>query len=318
MTWGGMFVTEYRNGVGEAIHEVAVYSNQRGWLTATTWDLPMPTRSTAKPLLLALSFDFVGLPLTRFSVAQLAIMCSSHNGERRHRTLLLSLMAEHGVSVGDLRLGHHERIVPEDDRASLTQTPLEHNCSGKHVSSLIVSQYEDFEGDYLDPERPLFAHLQKRLSETLDREVTLLVDGCGYPTPALTAAELALLYAQPALLSQSLPRVLDAMLQAPWAVGGARRLSSELLARGIWAKEGFTGLFVVRLGEEVLVVKASSGSDAAVEAAVHALVQAELEHLPNRSEMSLVPDEYIRNDLGTIVGLQTVDSAAETFNGVAG
>ena len=306
-----MRVEELRNGICEATHEIALYSAARGWLTEASWTDALPTRSTAKPLLLALSLDAVGMSADRFSSAELAVMSSSHNGEGRHRRLLLSLLASAGLDPSDLHLGTHPRIVPGEGLSVMTETPLSHNCSGKHVSSLLVQQGEGFNGSYLDPSRPLFTYIQKRLEEAVGRQVALVVDGCGYPTPCLSVPELAAVYACPGDVSAQLPAILDSMLEAPWAVAGARRLTSELLARGIWAKEGFTGLFVFRLPgreQDVLIAKALSGSDTAVETAVHAFVRTCDPSMPVRSAAHIYPDEVIRNDLDEAVGVQRVNS----------
>ena len=306
-------VRECRNGITEADHPVCVASSDEGWLTDIIWAEPMPVRSTGKPILLALSFESVGLDLNDFTPAEIAIMSASHNGELRHRNVLHSILERAGLAPTDLHIGRHLEIVQADSRPGYTETRLSHNCSGKHVASLLVLAKEEFAGTYLDPTRPLFGYIKLRLSEVLDRDVSFVTDGCGYPTPCLTLPELAKVYAKPEMLSKNLPTVMEAMLGCPWAVAGARRLTTDLLARGMWTKEGYKGLSVFRPKADgrVFALKCLSGSDSAGESALYALARQVEPGLPERSDAGIYPDEIIRTDTGTPVGRVEVYSTLQ-------
>ena len=73
---------------------------------------------------------------------QLALVCSSHSGERFHREGVRSILERHGLSVEDLQ---NTPDLPYDDvdrrqwlREGREPESLAQNCSGKHSGMLAV------------------------------------------------------------------------------------------------------------------------------------------------------------------------------------
>ena len=100
---------------------------------------------------------------------ELAVICSSHAGERAHRELVRGLLKRGGLSESHLHCGIHPpfsrserlRIIAAGELPDVTCS----NCSGKHSGMLLSCVARGFpvEG-YLDPDHPL----QRSIRATLE------------------------------------------------------------------------------------------------------------------------------------------------------
>ncbi|MEA2021788.1 MAG: asparaginase [Candidatus Caldatribacteriota bacterium] len=104
------------------------------------------------------------------SDADLALICSSHNGEPQHTERILAMLKRAGINVDALKCGTHipmamyvyEKLIREGKEL----TSLYHNCSGKHTGMLITEKHmgETLE-DYYKPEHPVQQRILKIISE---------------------------------------------------------------------------------------------------------------------------------------------------------
>ena len=117
------------------------------------------------------------------------------------------------------------------------QSPLEHNCSGKHAAFLATCRQMHWPLEsYLQADHPLQQEVLKRVGELLGLPGAELVqarDDCGAPTLQLQLAQMALLYAHLGSGEHpDLERLGRAMLAHPELVAGEGRFDTELMRFG--------------------------------------------------------------------------------------
>jgi L-asparaginase II len=254
-------------------------------------------RSAVKPFQ-ALPLVALGL-LERYGLGDehLAIIAGSHSGEPRHRRLVAEILAAGGLDERDLACGYHRPF----DRASAREqvatgapdSPLYHNCSGKHAGMLLLAQALGGErGAYLDPTGPGQRMIAATLAAFAGGQAPAVgIDGCSAPSFHLPLAALAQAAArlaagdappglpQPALpWSAALERLRGALAAHPELVGGShRRFDTDLMrAAGgaLFAKSGAEGVELVALRTRGwgLAVKIADGAERPVPPLVCALL----------------------------------------------
>ena len=228
----------------------------------------------------------------------LAVICGSHSGEERHRRLVAEILTADGLDETALDCGYHRPFdgatAREQIRRELPDSPLYHNCSGKHAGMLLLHRALGGGGaDYLDPASPGQSLVTALLAAFAGgEEPDIGVDGCSAPSYRLPLSALALAFARlaaaqppPELPEPHLPwaaalrRVLDAQIRHPELVGGRRRrLDTELIRVGdgaIISKSGAEGVHLVGFpgSGRGLAIKVIDGGDRIVGPLICALLE---------------------------------------------
>ena len=272
-------VTLCRGCIGESKHRVhAVVCDGRGRVLMSAGDPGYETfiRSALKP--------FQALPfLSSGAAAQMeagergiAISCASHVGSNAHAREAFRLLWN-----ADLETSHLQCPVPDG-----ADSPLQHNCSGKHAAFLATSRKMAWPLDsYLQSDHPLQKEVNRRVAELLGLPAAELLaarDDCGAPTLRLQLAQMALLYAHLGASNHAeLEQISRAMLAHPDLVAGAGRFDTELMGRShgqVLSKGGAEGIQCLsRIGEGLgVAIKVEDGSRRAKQAvALHLLRQLE-------------------------------------------
>ena len=230
-------------------------------------------RSTAKPFqLLPLLLDGLHLgsgdaaPLTP---ADLAVMMSSHNGERMHTERIAALLSHFGLAQTALQCGVEPPALRADReellRSNRKATSLHCNCSGKHTNMIAVCHRHGWPLEsYLDPDHPLQIRIRDILATLTGLPSTALarsIDGCSLPTYWLSLETLARLFAyiaEPGAappvegrdVAAELTTLRTAGMQHPQLIAGSGRLDTLLMQAldgRIFAKTGAAGLYAVAL-----------------------------------------------------------------------
>lgn len=266
-----------REGIVESTHKVhAVASDDRGRILASAGDPELGTfiRSALKPFQ-ALSLLTTGT-LDHFHLTDkdLAIMCSSHQGNLGQIRQAFNILWRCDVEPLALQCP-----TPEGKN-----TPLAHNCSGKHAGMLAVCRQQGWSLDgYMQRSHPVQKLIIAKIAELLAMPADEFIcahDNCGVPTYFMQLSQMATLYAKLASGSSlDLERVIRAMTHHPMMISGPQGFDSQLmyLSEGaLVSKSGAQGIQCIgRVGDGMgLAIKVIDGSKQAKYAtAVHLLKQ---------------------------------------------
>lgn len=253
------------------IHVVVVAPDGR--IEAHSGDPSLVTfwRSAAKffqaaPLVSSGAADRLGI-----GDAELALACSSHNGEPRHLEVARRLLERSHSGENDLFCGTHPSLNEDLARAQLASgewlTRVHSNCSGKHAAMLALAAAQGWpKAGYERIEHPVQRGCLAEVrgwTGLPDGAITWAADGCGLPTFNLPLVGMARAYARLARVTEGgdgagLPdasraavrRLAAAVVADPFLIAGTGRLDTELIAatRGrIVTKVGAEGVYCAAL-----------------------------------------------------------------------
>jgi L-asparaginase II len=270
-------------------------------------------RSSAKPFQ-ALPLILSGAAVTfGLSERELAVACSSHNGEEPHLAAVRSMLDKAGLTEADLQSGAHPPMYgPAADelaRSGEDPGPIHGNCSGKHAGMLAVCAHEGLDtGGYRNPDHPLQRCVLDLVAEVcgLRRDEVLLAgDDCGVPAFALPLRGLATGFARLATgkglsdeAAGAAKRLLGAMRAHPFMVAGTGRLDTGVMqGTAIVCKSGAEAVFAAASPEGWgLALKVSDGGGRAVRPAAIAA-------LGRRGVEEVAEGSFAKHDLhGGVVG----------------
>jgi L-asparaginase len=206
----------------------------------------------------------------------LAIACASHAGEASQAREAFKILWKADLDT--------EQLQCPTPRGK--ESPLEHNCSGKHAAFLATCRRMHWPLEsYLQTDHPLQQQVLKRVGELLGMPGAELVtarDDCGAPTLQLQLSQMALLFAHLGASEQAeLERLSRAMLAHPELVAGSGRFDTEVMRSShgqVLSKGGAEGIQCLsRAGEGLgLAIKVEDGASRAKHAvALHLMKQLE-------------------------------------------
>lgn len=217
--------------------------------------LPVHIRSTAKPFqLMPLLEEEQG----KLDKKDLALLMSSHSGDRMHTERVAEILHNFGFTKDDLRCGIHVPYSLQAQLELLNQhalpNTLHNNCSGKHTAMLLLCKKlgKDY-GSY-----EMFSHhVQEKIRNSLglfsgEDPATLPhgIDGCSMPSYCVPLHSLALAYARLSYWQDYgdkpyLKELWEGATEYPEFVAGVGRYDTELMqaAKGqIFCKTGADGM----------------------------------------------------------------------------
>ena len=229
----------YRGNIIENFHiGYAVVLGENGEAIFNAGDPNYPTfiRSTAKPFQTAAMVEAGVVDKFGFTNEELAVMCSSHNGEVTHTDLVYGMLKKVSIGVDELQCG----ACPPLDRSSYEQLILQgkrptaiHNpCSGKHVGMIAMAKAMDVSHEnYHYENHPVQQRIFEKIKYYSEREkIPIAVDGCGVPTYFLPLRNLTLMYRK--LISEEdefLRVVATAMTLNPYHIAGRNRFDTDFI-----------------------------------------------------------------------------------------
>jgi L-asparaginase II len=271
-----------RSGVLESVHlgDIAV-CDASGALLASVGDPDRVAfaRSCMKPLQGAVSLASIQGPV---SDREVAVMCSSHNGEPVHVRAVRSLLKRGGLDEDVLR---NPAGRPMDAGAAVrVKEParIYQDCSGNHAGILVASASAGWPLDsYRARSHPHHRQLLPLIRRLAAADPVIGVDGCGIPVHGMPLRAHATMYARMSVAADDHPallRVLDAMQAEPYLVGGRERDDTAVMeaAPDLVMKEGAEALDCVLVRSEgigVAVKIHDGGYRAAGPATIEALNQ---------------------------------------------
>jgi L-asparaginase II len=275
-----------RGGIVESHHTGAfAVVNGEGKIVKSAGDFATPIfpRSAIKafqcvPLIDSGAADHFG-----FTEEEIALACSSHNGEPEHVRVARSMLQKAGENEDHYECGSHwpgETNARNDlVRAGIEPSQVHNNCSGKHAGMLALSrQLAADPKDYVKVGHPVQQAVAKAIADYCDVDVETLtwgIDGCSVPTWAYPLSNMALGFAK---LTETATgkRIIDAVRKHPFMVAGTNRFDTKLMQAvpRVFVKTGAEGVYCgciphARLG---IALKCDDGATRASEIAMASLL----------------------------------------------
>ncbi len=252
-----------REGIVECTHKAhAVICDERGRILTSAGDPEFGSfiRSSLKPFQ-AMAVTTTGT-LDRFNLTDrdLAIICSSHHGDIEQTRQAFNVLWRCDV----------EPLALQCPTPKGKNTPLAHNCSGKHAGMLAVCKHRGWSLDgYLQRSHPVQKLIISQLSELLKMPADEFIcahDDCGVPTYLMQLSQMATLYAKlTGGKTLNLERICRAMTHHPMMISGPEGFDSQLmqLTEGaLVSKSGAEGIQCIgRVGDGLgIAIKVVDGS----------------------------------------------------------
>jgi L-asparaginase II len=289
-----VLVEVLRGGIVESSHTgaYAVVDGQ-GKLVVSAGDIDTPVypRSAIKALQCLQVIESGAADRYGFSDEEVALICSSHNGEPRHVAAARSILAKAGVDEDAYECGAHwpeaAQAARDLARAGAEPGQVHNNCSGKHAGMLAVAQQHAIDPHgYTKREHAVQRGVVRTLSELCDVDVDAApcgIDGCSVPTWAIPLRNLALGFARFAsgqgmskARQAAAARIVAAVRAHPFMVAGTGRFCTRLMNEvpRAFVKTGAEGVFCGAIPHAGLglALKCDDGAGRASEAAFAALL----------------------------------------------
>ena len=204
----------------------------------------------------------------------IALSCGSHSGSKLHTREAFKILWDFDIDINNLKC------------PKIKNSPLEHNCSGKHAAFLATCKKLNWPLDsYLKGNHPLQIEIFRIISELLEipaSDIYAERDDCGAPTLYMKLNEMAKLYS---ILSSSdnaeLEQISRAMITNPILVSDNNKFDTEIIKAShgqVISKGGAEGIqCLCKVNEGIgLALKVEDGSRRAKHAAsLHLLKQLE-------------------------------------------
>jgi len=238
-------------------------------------------RSAIKPLQALPLIETGAAEAFQLSEIEIALACSSHNGEKLHVEAVENWLSKIGCSPDDLACGQHDpmdfNLVKEEMLHGDYLKVAANNCSGKHTGFLTVMRYLGIDHkNYLHPNHQLHTdYVTPILSEMCNVDLSGQepgIDGCGVPVWAVPLSGLAIGWAGMITKPSAVP-LFQAMINQPFYVAGTGRACTEMISstngRAV-VKTGAEGVFCSAIPEQGLgiALKARDGASRAATAAL--------------------------------------------------
>lgn len=286
----------------------------------------------ALPLVESGAADAMGL-----ESAELALACSSHNGEEIHVNTARVMLMKAGLDADALECGPQPPAL-EDDQAALHRAgacpcQLHNNCSGKHAGFLGLARTLGVATEgYVAPDHPVQREVKAVMEEmcgtTLDADLCG-IDGCSAPTWAVPIDGLARGFAMFGTgqglgdnRAAAARELYDACTENPLMVAGTDRFCTRVMTAfggRVFVKTGAEGVFCGAIPELGLgiALKCDDGATRAAETMMAGILDTLLE-TTDAEAAALAPSlkTDLRNRRNTPVGqIRTVEGFREMIHG---
>ena len=315
-----------RNGLVESRHRgSAAVVDAAGRVRAAWGDIrrPIYPRSAIKAIQALAMVESGAADAAGFTEAEIALACSSHNGETVHADTAAAMLAKLGLGEADLECGahwpHREDTARAMARAGGAPSQLHNTCSGKHSGMLALAKRLGVPTKgYTRQDHAA----QQRIAGTMERMCGIDlsrtapgIDGCSAPNWPVPLEKLAHGFARmadpadlPDRWSDAVIRIRRSVFANPFMVAGTGRFCSEvmkILGDRAFVKTGAEGVFCAALPEHRLGValKCDDGATRGAETMMAALLR-KLGVIEDDRLEAMGPwlNPRLTNHAGTVVG----------------
>lgn len=210
-------------------------------------------RSAAKPFQAIPMIEAGGIEKFKFTKSEIALICSSHGGEKKHVETVRNILKKIGKTINNLDCGisnpMHSKTYIEMLKKGEKFIKANNPCSGKHSGMLALGVLRKYNlENYILINHKIQQEMLKSISNVTELEIEdidLAIDGCGVPVFGLPIYNMALSYAKLADENRmkSLKKISDAMIENPYYVAGTDRLDTIIM-------EETKGKVLAKLGAE--------------------------------------------------------------------
>jgi len=292
---------QYRGNVVESFHigyAVAVNDKSEVIFSAGETEYPVFIQSAASPFQTSVLLESGAVEKFKLNDEDIAICCSSHNGETYQAEAVASLLKKIGMSIENLLCGVHppydktsyEQLILQGRRA----TALHNACSGTHAGMLAIAKALDVvAGSYNGVEHPVQQRIIDKIKHVSEKaKIPMETDNCNTPTFFLPLFNLALMYRKLAEgADECLQKIFHVMNMHPKHLAGKGRFDTDfttaLHGKGVskYGCEGVRGIGIrTDSGHTGIAIKVLSGSWKAADS----MSVAVLKHLKLLDEETLV------------------------------
>jgi L-asparaginase II len=214
---------------------------------------------------------------------EIALCCSSHNGEAEHVRVARSILEKAGIAETCYECGAHWPVYRQAAYALVREggeaLAVHNNCSGKHAGMLALAKQLGAEfKDYVKPEHPVQQAIAKTIERMCDVDLSnaaMGVDGCSVPTWAIPLQKLALGFAR-LPNSAAGQRIISAARTHPFMIAGTDRFDTRVIEAipRVFLKTGAEGVYCGSIPHAGLglALKCDDGAGRAAEVATAAVL----------------------------------------------
>lgn len=286
-----VLVEVVRGDVVESRHRGAyAIVDKTGKVIASAGDITTPIypRSAIKALQALPLVESGAAEHFNLSDAEIALACSSHNGEQDHVDGARAVLEKAGGSETELACGTQ---WPRDDYKLLLSgeqpTDLHNNCSGKHAGMLAYAHHMGFDPkDYWKIDHRVQQAVAKIISQVCDYDLSKTdwgFDGCSLPNWTMPLENLALGFSRLASGNSLSParkaaaaKIITAIRTHPFMVAGTNRFCTKLMQSvpRAFVKTGAEGVFCACIPHAGIgiALKCDDGTPRASEPAIAAVL----------------------------------------------
>jgi L-asparaginase II len=246
-----------RSGLIESTHSghlILIAADGTDLLTLGDVDAEMYPRSAIKSLQAA-AMVRAGLNLND---EQIALVCASHGGTKRHQEVALEILKSSGLSELDLQntpdfpIDRSARIAWGDKPA----TSIAANCSGKHAGMLATCVVNGWDiKTYRDANHPLQIEIANEIRDLTGQPVSRTsIDGCGAPLFSMSTRSIAVAARKMRIDSDpGFTKIASACLKHPEMILAEGAFDTRMM-------RAVPGLFVKGGAESVMLASLADGS----------------------------------------------------------
>ena len=245
-----------RGGIVESRHRGAyAIVDQSGRVVESEGDIDAPVfpRSAIKAFQCLPVIEQGAADRFGFSDEDIALACSSHNGEAEHVRVARAMLAKAGNTEDQYECGAHWpaefHAHAEAIRAGTEPLAVHNNCSGKHAGMLALARGLGVPTDgYVKRDHPVQRAIASAMGKICGCDLDAApcgVDGCSVPTWAMPLRNVALGFSRLCAPGhQAGGRIIAAVRAHPFMVAGSRSFDTLVMkdVPRVFAKRGAEGV----------------------------------------------------------------------------
>jgi L-asparaginase II len=251
-----------------------------------------------------------------FTDEEIALCCSSHNGEPEHIKVAASMLKKCGAPEDAYECGPHwpgtEDALHAMVRAGENPRRIHNNCSGKHAGLIALAQHlGGSPAGYSRIDHPVQQAVAKAMGAICEVDLTKCeygIDGCSLPTWAFPLHNMAIGFARLGAADHKAgQRMIAAVRRHPFMVAGTGRFDTKIMQAvpRLFIKVGAEGVFCGSIPHAGLgfALKCDDGGIRGAEVAVAAmLAKLDVWTDEERTAISSFTHSILRNWMKTEVG----------------